>query len=292
MRRPAALSAMALLATLWLAFAPPGAHAVGEPSGVEMPLRFQTLPHRPGNAPGGAEFARRAARLSVRERQQAAMAELQRGNTPEFLRDLRPVDLSYQRSDGSRLTGTVWVMPDYLAIGKDDDFLRMPLSLPDALTICDEYGFVLPTRKIVDAVYQQASLHLAPKPMTPGPQMRSTDYFWRHQQMIETQFGGHPRGELVAGHKKDLVLTGRLNSKPGRVAIYGWHQPSGKPIQPLSTVHGENYFDYSHGVRLVAKTMLVDGVRRLILDVLEDPRLAPLLSYESVIGNAHTLMQP
>ena len=84
--------------------------------------------------------------------------------------DLRPVDLSYQRSDGSRLTGTVWVMPDYLAIGKDDDFLRMPLSLPDALTICDEYGFVLPTRKIVDAVYQQASLHLAPKPMTPGPQ--------------------------------------------------------------------------------------------------------------------------
>ena len=55
MRRPAALSAMALLATLWLAFAPPGAHAVGEPSGVEMPLRFQTLPHRPGNAPGGLQ---------------------------------------------------------------------------------------------------------------------------------------------------------------------------------------------------------------------------------------------
>jgi hypothetical protein len=290
-RRPA-LSAFALLATLWLAPAPLAARAVDEPHGPEMPLRFQELPPRPGDAPGGAEFARRASQLTERGRQHAAMAELRRGNAPEFLRDLRPVELSHRRSDGSQLSGTVWVTPDYLAIGSDDDFLRMPLSLPDALTICDEYGFVLPTRKIVDAIYEQASFHLSPKPMQPGPQMRSTDYLWRHQQLIETQLAGHPHGELVAGHKKDLVLTGRLNSKPGRVAIYGWHRLSGQPIQPLSTVHGENYLDYSHGVRLVSGTMLVDGVRRRILEVLEDPLLAPLLSYESVIGNARTLMRP
>jgi hypothetical protein len=58
-------------------------------------------------------------------------------------------------------------------------------------------------------------------------------------------------GVLLAGHKKDLVLTRKLATRPNRVAIYGWHQLSGEPIQPVSTVHVAEYADYSHGVRLI-----------------------------------------
>jgi hypothetical protein len=43
------------------------------------------------------------------------------------------------------------------------------------------------------------------------------------------------------------------------VAIYGWHRSNGDPIQPLSTVHGEYYADYSHGIRLVSRTAYVNG---------------------------------
>jgi hypothetical protein len=75
---------------------------------------------------------------------------------------------------------------------------------------------------------------------------------------------------LLAGHKKDLVLANRLSSNRGRVAIYGWHRGNGDPIQPLSTVHGEYYADYSHGIRLVSRTAYVNGrpvdLRSLLTD--------------------------
>jgi hypothetical protein len=46
--------------------------------------------------------------------------------------------------------------------------------------------------------------------------------------MVQAQrdgLGSRP-GALIAGHQKDLVLTGRLWSEPGRVAIYGWPRPT------------------------------------------------------------------
>ncbi len=82
--------------------------------------------------------------------------------------------------------------------------------------------------------------------------MRSNLYLERHQQRIDEQRFGLPLGELISGHKKDLVLSNRLRQLPDRVAIYGWHRAPGDPIQPLSTVHGARYVDYSHGVRLVS----------------------------------------
>ncbi len=68
-----------------------------------------------------------------------------------------------------------------------------------------------------------------------------------------------------AGHKKDVVITNRLTREQGRIAIYGWHQPTGIPIQPLSTVHGAGYADYSHGIRLVSDVVLIDGKHALSL---------------------------
>jgi hypothetical protein len=66
----------------------------------------------------------------------------------------------------------------------------------------------------------------------------------------------------------------------GRVALYGWHDLNGAPIQPLSTRHGEHYLDYSHGLRLVSELMLVNGRVMDVHDVVENTRLAPLVSRE------------
>ena len=98
-----------------------------------------------------------------------------------------------------------------------------------------------------------------------------------------------PLGPLTAGHKKDLVLTTRLRRRPGRVAIYGWHRTSGKPIQPLSTVHGARYADYSHGVRFVSPQVMVDGLAHEYFEVLGDPILGPILSNEGGIPGAEGL---
>jgi hypothetical protein len=99
--------------------------------------------------------------------------------------------------------------------------------------------------------------------------------------LIEEQLGSARRGGLVAGHKKDVVVSNRLGEREGRVAIYGWHYTSGQPIQPLSIVHGENYLDYSHGVRLVRSTGLLDGTTTVTLtSILKDSALHVLLSDE------------
>ena len=91
------------------------------------------------------------------------------------------------------------------------------------------------------------------------------------------------RDALVAGHKKDVVIANKVFTTPGKVAIYGWHKPDGKPIQPLYTGHAASWVDYSHGIRLVSRRMMVDGVATTIDAVLADPRLAPLLSNEGVM---------
>jgi hypothetical protein len=233
----------------------------------------------------GSQFVHQVAVLTAPEREQAILEQLARGNLPDFLRQLVPVELEGELANGKRLVATIFVTPDYLSIGSNADFLRIPMNLHTAVTIAERFGFVLPTRKMVDAIYQQSRHHLAPQPLPAGDQMRSTQYYWTHNELIDEQeqaLGAH-LGDLVSGDKKDVVLTNRLAQHLGRIAIYGWHRSAGQPIQPLSTVHGANYADYSHGIRLVSHWALIDGKRRLIEDALHDASTARVLSDEGPI---------
>ena len=74
---------------------------------------------------------------------------------------------------------------------------------------------------------------------------------YQHHLIIEGQ--RKSQSGLIAGIKKDNVISGKIkrDARRDRVAIYGWHQRSGQPIQPLYTGHVSWYVDYSHGVRLI-----------------------------------------
>lgn len=211
-------------------------------------------------------------------REQAIQSELISGNLPQFLRRLVPVRLT----DGVARSATVFVTQEYLAIGSDRDFLRIPMNLYTAVTVARKFGFLLPTRKMVDAVYDQSACRFTPQPLPAGPEMTSTGYYSRHNQMIEQQSQARslPSGVLSAGHKKDVVLTNRLRLNPGHIAIYGWHRGTGDPIQPLTTVHGATYADYSHGIRLVADWAEIDGKPHSLSDILQDRLLAHIFSDE------------
>ena len=82
--------------------------------------------------------------------------------------------------------------------------------------------------------------------------MTTVAVFLRHNEIVR-RARNRPLGKLVAGHKKDVVITNKVFTKPGKVAIYGWHKPDGKPIQPLYTGHAESQVDYSHGIRLASR---------------------------------------
>lgn len=268
-----------------------GVHPAGPVVDVPPAALVARIPPRPPDARSGSQFVTFVSALNAAEREQAIADELLSGNIPHFLRRLKAVELSSSDSTHQPSHARVWVMPDYLAIGSDDDFVRFPASFVTASVVARELGFVLPTTAIVDAIYRQAGLRLPPQPMTPGPAMTSTAYFEAHDKKIRAQLSGHPLGELTAGHKKDYVLTNRLLRARAREAIYGWHRAEGQPIQPLSLVHGVRYADYSHGVRLVSETVFVDGVPGSFYDLIEEPRPAQLLSSEGVIADARSLME-
>jgi hypothetical protein len=251
------------------------------------------IPPRQRFAISGTEFAEQVSRMDETEREQAILEQLLQGNLPEFLRSLKPVCLHCQYPDGRAITGTVFVMPDYLAIGSDDDFLRIPMNLHTAAAVASHFGFILPTPKIVDAIYEQSAFHFKPEPMLPGPQMRSISYYRAHDRKIKEQglVNGIAPGELVSGHKKDVVITNRLVHQQDKIAIYGWHRCAGAPIQPLSTVHGSCYADYSHGIRLVSDTVWIEGKFRSIYKVLEDPNLADVLSTEGVVSDVREMLK-
>ncbi|KPQ08326.1 MAG: hypothetical protein HLUCCA12_00545 [Rhodobacteraceae bacterium HLUCCA12] len=246
----------------------------------------RAIPRRPSGANGGARAVARLASASGGGRDGAIAQAVIAGNLPDFQRRLVPVTLEGDGADGRPARITLCVMPDYLALGSDDDFVRVPLGLNAATRIAERFDMVLPTTRMVDAIHAQAGIRLRPQPMPPGAQMASTDYFLRHNATLEGQRrnAGAPLGALISGHKKDLVLTNRLARNPGRVAIYGWHQANGQPIQPLSTVHGAGYADYSHGIRLVSRTAFVNGRAADLRDLLDDRRYAGLLSDEGPIA--------
>jgi hypothetical protein len=280
----------AVMATLGVVAAlglPAGAAATTCPDSLT-----EKIPIRADGAASGSAFVERMAGLSEAERETAIAAELLAGNLPRFLRRLQPVTLSARLADGQKVEITICVTPDYLALGSDQDFLRTPMGLPTALAVAERFGFLLPTPLMVDAIYAQAEVRLRPQPLPPTEDMRSTAYFWHHQGRIREQWlaRGTHLGALIAGQKKDLVLTNRLRQRPDRVAIYGWHTGEGQPIQPLSTVHGARYADYSHGVRLVSAIAFVGGEPRPLLDILEDGRLAPVVNDEGPIARVAALV--
>jgi hypothetical protein len=251
------------------------------------------IPPRATDALGGHAFAQAISALTDDERESRIRRELLAGNIPMFLRTLLPVRLRSAAANGANVDVIICAAPDYLAIGADDDYLLMPMRLATALSTAADFDLTLPTPRMVDAIYAQASVHFDPQPLPAGSEMRSTGYSLQHNELVGAQRAALETSleALVAGDKKDLVLSNRLRSHPDRVAIYGWHRSDGKPIQSLSTVHGWRYADYSHGARLISTHVFVDGWPRSIFDVMQDDRLASALSDEGVIADVAGLIE-
>jgi len=251
------------------------------------------IPKRAIAAPSGSEIMTHLLNTGGAKRDAAVTKQVLAGNVPSFLRNLTPVTIPGTLPNGDEIKITICVTPEYLAVGHNRDFVRVPMGLPAAVRVAEELGFLLPTTKMVDAIYRQAQVHLKPSPMKPTSQMESTAYLMQHDETVDRQRAqnGQSLGRVTAGQKKDLVLSNRLRSKPGRVAIYGWHRTNGRPIQPLSTVHGARYADYSHGVRLVSQTAFIDGKPIDLKDVIQDRELAVIVNDEGPIRDLNRLVE-
>lgn len=215
------------------------------------------LPQRLADAPTGSEFVAAARQASVWERDSLAKAQIENGNIPDFMRQFVPLKYKTKDSTGKTLRITLFVLPDYLMLGNNTNFIRCPLMPQTAQTLADELNCVMSTPELCDLIYAHAKIKLEPMPLTKDRDSLIT--FAQHNQIIEEQRAG--RKGLIAGIKKDVVQTRKVleDKRPNRVAIYGWHRLNGVPIQPVYTGHVNFYVDYSHGIRLIYKYLIVNG---------------------------------
>jgi hypothetical protein len=227
----------------------------------------------------GNEFYHQAFAMKWKERDSFVVKEILGGNLPAFLRRFVPVSVSIRDSATGKLHQALYyVSPDYLAVGTDADWARVNITPMAGQRIADSLDCFLPTRKIVDDIYDAASVKLEPVPLFAFRD--STPVMWHHHLIVEGQRKG--RKGLIAGIQKDVVISGKLSrdAKPDRVAIYGWHKMDGKPIQPLYTGHVNWWVDYSQGIRLVFRKIRVDGKWMDYTEVLKDPVLQKLICDE------------
>jgi hypothetical protein len=244
---------------------------------------FLKIPERKANAETGSEFTHRIKSLPLSEREEEIYKALSSGNMPDFLRKLVIIRGDFEDALGEAHEVIYQAMPDYLAVGSNEDFCLIPMNPHTAQRLADLFGGSLVTSKISDHVYENAAIKLSPffyKPV--GNQNESVEKFVEHNNQIELQKkeAGGQNGQLIAGIKKDIILSHQLSDLSNKVIIYGWHQLDGKPIQPVYAGHVDWYVDYSHGIRLISQMIKIDGKELAISQILQDPILFKLISDE------------
>lgn len=225
-------------------------------------------------------------------RERLIVEQVLAGNVPDSLRYLHEIAFTTPVVDSVEILRTphkicIWATCDYVAIGGNSDFIRMPMGPLAAQEIADSLHCILPTAFMVDRINDVAQGAVDIFPFRPvGDRNMQPMVFQDSNNAINALFKakGYHFGQFVSGLKKDIILTCRIKNDPRysrNVAIYGWHHPDGRPQQPIFIRHGNFYVDYSHGVRLVSRTCTVDGKPMDIRTILESPTLYHLLSDEA-----------
>ncbi|MFC1585244.1 hypothetical protein ACFL5V_06840 [Fibrobacterota bacterium] len=272
------LTAFFLAALLIYYYSSKSVQEPGRESLAREPISFLNAPPRPENSLSGSEFAAFSRNLTRKQRQTAVMRELQRGNIPDFLRTFVPVAMESVRN-GDTLRAIIRVAPDYLSIGANQNFIRIPLSYQTAAAIAENFGCALPTQKMADAVCRQAEVKLtSPAPALVPFRNEGTLYqdLQRKEQKLARTF---PRGRLAAGHRRDLIVAGRSWNVLKHAALYSGC-PDQEPAVRLVYLFDGQFPDHAAGVRLVSSRVLVNGREMDIRELRRDSSLARVLAYE------------
>ena len=251
------------------------------------------LPPRASTALSGSQFVVTISSpsMGLTTRENLILAEISNGNVPDFYRTLVPVT-STAIINSTIQSVTYYVIPDYLAVGCDTDYFLCPMSPMLASQIGTLTGCTLPTRKMVNDIWSSATVKLDPSPIPASPSMTTVPVFDQHNTTVGGQrqavIGLHPLGELVSGDKKDVVISNLIYATANRVVIYGWHYTNGNPIQPLTNVHSDTYMDYSHGIRLVQDSCLLNNTTATTVQlILQSSTFNPVLSDEGQISQPY-----
>lgn len=258
-------------------------------SGVKLQAQILNLPQRSSYALSGTDFIASIldSAMTPVQREARILNEIEQGNVPTFYRTFKSIKDTIL-IEGKKSCITYFVAPDYVMVGSDTDYFYCPLTARSAQLIAKKLKCILPTRKMVDRIYQFATIKLQPEPIPPSMRMMTVPVFVDHNKLVQMQLkrNGVSSGSLIAGHKKDVILSNKIKANDGttRVVIYGWHKLDGKAIQPLYNGHKYDWVDYSHGIRLVQNQVFVNGRKRKAKWILRSKKYHKFLSDEGQLN--------
>jgi hypothetical protein len=121
------------------------------------PIPKLELSPRQDHALSGTVFASSIESMKLVQREEAILGEISEGNIPNFLRELVAVETSIT-IENTRFNLTFFVTPDYLSIGSDADHLLIPMTPMLAQRVVDQLGGIMPTRKMVDLIWNASDV--------------------------------------------------------------------------------------------------------------------------------------
>jgi len=253
------------------------------------------LPKRKSNALTGKAFALSISdsSLSLVNREKIIFREIKKGNIPDFLRKLVPMDTQWTNLESNQTYKIrYYVLPDYFAIGNNDDYFYVPMTPILAQKVARLAKCLLPTKTIVDHIYSKATIKLKPQPIPPTRAMTTLPVFIAHtdsiQQQLKSLFPDHQLGSLTAGDKKDIIISEKIYGETTpRVVIYGWHKPDGKAIQPVYNKHTNIWADYSHGLRLIQNKIYINNKKASLKKALREAEICNAFSNEGPINEPY-----
>lgn len=217
---------------------------------------------------------------------------------PPFLAAAPPAGPARERYFEAAAEPPVWVrvpLGGGIEVDVARDYLtgqgvHLPLWPSTAQRVADRFGAMLPTKRLVDAIWRATTVKVAPRPMAYRP-LAGDDVriIAQHEAIVDGQVAG--RVGLTDGGFKSIIVGRSVPSTPDKVFIYGWHRLDGTTIQPVFGGHSSRFSDYSHGTRLVSRTAYRNGQPVPIESLFADPTTATLLN-ESGVLPANALRYP
>ena len=205
-------------------------------------------------------------------------------------------------------TITYNVTPDFLYIDTPSGRKRLQMTGSTAEKIGKEFNMELPTDKMVDDIWEAASVRVRPPPLSASgveidgkrysaqdvvsksrngvPIMMDAKALAEYNRMINEYLKDKDNSALVAGHLKTITKQ-RKGDDPKKLRLSGWKGEKGKALQPSQlTHHGvDHYYDYSHGTRYASNEVTVtlpDGTQEktTIRELLDHPERYVAMAYK------------
>ena len=246
----------------------------------------------------GTEYGELIASKKGADREAALCHAVQNDQLPSIFYNNYRTITSKAVIDGKERVLQMRCAADFLAAGTDADPFYVGGWTSTAQQIADYFHCILPSEKIARLIYEQADLRV-PMPNPGEPWYDTKNHVPRNIEDSGAWIAANKKHiaalgpiagrekKLVAGHMKDILQTksGLLGSCPaslgGCLTLFGALQDGKWPVQGVYKGHQWNYGpDYSHGIRLVHREALLDGVAVDLFDIFKDPKLCVLVTTE------------